>query len=384
MSRNKRVAVQIIDAHYGNEISHGICQYVSQHTPWEMRFSSCRDDFAVERLRVLVETWKPHGLITQFYRPKFDEIVKQHKMAAINVGGIESSEYQYVLPDNRNIGKIAAMYLLERRLPNWGFCGLAKMNFSMDRLAGFQGELQAHGFSPSILEIDYFKKTLLSESDIMRQWIPKLRKPIGILCCNDVLASLLVNTCVESGLRVPADVAVVGVDNDPLECSICRVPLTSVILPIRQIGFVAAQKLDEMMSRKTIPGAPILIPPHGIAQRKSSDAWFVEDAILTEAIKFIREHAAESINVSDVLSHVRISRRSLEYRFMNSLGRTPHEQIALSKMELAKDLLEKSNLKMVQLASRVGFSSYKAFRTTFIRLTGTAPLAYRTIAQQGR
>ena len=62
------------------------------------------------------------------------------------------------------------------------------------------------------------------------------------------------------------------------------------------------------MKGETPPREPIEIAPHGIITRHSTDVLSIEDEIIAEAAKFIRQHASEPISVEDVLSEVAMSR----------------------------------------------------------------------------
>ena len=53
----------------------------------------------------------------------------------------------------------------------------------------------------------------------------------------------------------------------------------------------------------------------------------MDDREVAAALRFIREHAGEPIQVQDVLSEVPISRRGLEVRFRSAVGRSIHDQI---------------------------------------------------------
>jgi LacI family transcriptional regulator len=178
-------------------------------------------------------------------------------------------------------------------------------------------------------------------------------------------------------LRCPDDLAVLGIENDELACSSCLPPLSSVELPAARIGQDAAATLDKMMAGQSPPAALVLIPPMGVVTRQSTDVVAVANPEVRDAIRYIREHAHEPIDVRDVLRAVPISRRALEIQFKQFLQRTPMQQIQFERVQRAKNLLLETDLSIAQLAERVGFSSPSLFWVIFRRFTGMGPKDYR-------
>ena len=144
-----------------------------------------------------------------------------------------------------------------------------------------------------------------------------------------------------------------------------------------EIGFRAAALLDKMMKGQKPPPAPIEVPPSGIVTRKSSDTFAVQDRNTADALHFIAAHATEPITVSDILTAVPMSRRSLERQFAEELGRTPREQILRTHVECAKRLLENTGLKLSTVAARSGFTPSQMFSRLFRQIEGVLPGEYR-------
>ena len=121
-------------------------------------------------------------------------------------------------------------------------------------------------------------------------------------------------------LRVPDDVAVVGVDNDELMCDVSSPPLSSVALSLEQAGYEAASALDVLMSGGRSTARIVLVEPTSVVARRSSEVILQEDPLVGVALRFIRDHARRGIGVPDVLDHLKVSRRTLERRFVAAMG----------------------------------------------------------------
>jgi LacI family transcriptional regulator len=173
-------------------------------------------------------------------------------------------------------------------------------------------------------------------------------------------------------------VAVLGVDNDEVLCSLSPPPLSSVILNPRRAGWEAAVLLDKLMrgSKLRADDHVCLIPPVGVATRQSTDILAVDDPKIASALRFIREHACEGIKVGDVLAHNPMARRVLEMRFQKLIGRTPRQELLRVKLSRVKELLVGTRFPVWQIAERVGLDA-NHLSVVFRQATGVGPRAYR-------
>ena len=78
---------------------------------------------------------------------------------------------------------------------------------------------------------------------------------------------------------MPDDVAVLGVDDDELLCSLMTPPLFSIIPDARGAGRLAGEPLDRLIDGGTAH-TENLLPPLGIAVRRSTDTLAVDDPLI--------------------------------------------------------------------------------------------------------
>jgi LacI family transcriptional regulator, galactose operon repressor len=174
---------------------------------------------------------------------------------------------------------------------------------------------------------------------------------------------------------------VIGVDNDELMCDLCDPPLTSIILDTDGTGYKAAELLDQMMSRRDVPGKAHLFKPLGIVPRTSTDSLAMADPEVVRAVQFIRRHACDGIAVADLLENVPLSRRVLEHRFAEQVGKSPHQQIVQTRLERVKDMLINTDLPLTTIASRCGFKHQEYMSVVFKKHVGLPPSEYRDTHQ---
>ncbi len=285
--------------------------------------------------------------------------------------------------DHRAEGALAAEHLLERGFTSFAFFGYPRFAWSGECQSGFTARLQAAGHSCQHYRraerVSWHHQQSSWEREVERvaQWIHSLPKPLGLMACNDFRGIQALDACRRAGIAVPEQVAVIGVDNEELVCKLAYPPLSSVVPNARSIGYKAATLLDRLMKGEPEPAVPLLIPPAEVITRLSTDVNAITDPNVAAAMLFIREHACEGIGVSDVLSHVPVSRSVLQRRFRSLLGRPIHRMIAGVRLQRAKQLLVETDLPLTVIAKRAGFSHAEYLNAAFRQAFGLPPGIYR-------
>ena len=229
-------------------------------------------------------------------------------------------------------------------------------------------ELAADGFSCAVFEDQDASSTTRRWTGIrprMDRWLLSLPKPVGIMCFHDERALPVLVTCERLGMRVPDDVALVSVGNDELLCQLSNPPLSSVDMDWSGSDLRRRDCCTRCSMGAKPPSEAILIPPRRIVVRQSSDIIAIEDSNVAKALRFIRQHADEGINVKQVLGEVSISRKTLERHFADLIGRSPREEITRVRIDRAKSLLEETELSVPAIARRVGFKRQTDFFDVF-------------------
>ena len=375
----KRIALLMgQDLGYCRGVFRGIHTYALHEKRWILR-----DVPPDEQILPSLREWQPQGIIAHLFDADFARRVLALKKPLVNITNtLVRLKAPFVEVDHLRVGQLAAEHFLERGYVNFGYLGSGWTGFSQQRERGFRRRLATAGHSLSSCYADYLPRPPLASSwktadRQVRDWLLALPKPAAILASNDVPARHLAETCRMLGLYVPEQVAVLGVDNDEVECLLCHPPLSSVVNPAEQIGYEAARLLDRLMSGRTPPRKPIYVRPTHVVTRQSTDVIAVADPDVSRAAAFIRDHAAEKIGVADVVLPLSMARRRLERRFRGCLGRTILEEIQRVRVERAKHLLAETDLPMPVVASRSGFSTPQRLAAVFRRATGQSPLVYR-------
>jgi LacI family transcriptional regulator len=261
--------------------------------------------------------------------------------------------------------------------------------YALRRAEAFTQYVQEQGFQcqthqmklPSWLQAPSWVEDWETEQPILVDWLKSLPKPVGLMTCDDTCGRQVLESCTVAGLRVPDDVAVVGVGNDELMCELCNPPLTSVAMDLEKVGYESARLLDRLMSGQLNGENCVHVQPVYVATRRSSDVIAQDDPCVVTAMRFIRDHAGRAIGVQDVVDAAGVSRRTLERRFLRALGRSIASEITQCRMERAKRLLLETNLPSYRVAEGAGFGTVTTYNRTFRRVAGFSPRRYRENGQ---
>ncbi len=363
---------------YARGLLHGIHNYSREHGGWSCYLGEQRRGEPAPRW---LAKWRGDGIIARIENAVIARVVRTLGVPAIDVSAARTiPELPYVETDDAAIAGLAVQHLLQRGFRHFGFCGDARFNWSKAREEHFHKQIDAAGFDCRIYHAPDAARRPIPwerEQEALARWLRSLPRPVGIMAAYDIRGREVLDVCREIGIKVPDEAAVLGVDNDELLCDLADPPLSSVIPDTRRTGYEAARLLDLMMSGQKIEPGAYLIPPLGIATRDSTDVLATDDADISTAVRFIRSHAAEGINVADVLRVVPLSRRVLEARFQKLLGRTPHEEITRTRLERVKELLTETDLSLTPIAHRTGYKHVEYLSVAFKRETGQSPGEYR-------
>ncbi|WP_165228928.1 AraC family transcriptional regulator [Aquisphaera insulae] len=322
------------------------------------------------------------GLIAHVANRALADAIERLGRPAVNVSGVlPELPFPRVMTDHREAGRLAARHLLDCGLRQFGFVGYPDHAFSIGREEGFREELAGAGFSASALRqrVPWRRDPtgLWSWNEALPLWLASLPRPVGILASHDPQGVQVSEACRQAGLKVPDDVAIVGVDDDDLLCELARPSLSSVALPSERIGREAAALLERLLDGAPPPAEPILLPPLGVVARQSSDILAIPDPEVAAAVRFIRDQGGRPLRVDDVLRAVPASRRGLERRFRKVLRRGIWEEIRRVQVDRGKALLSGTDLPMSEIARRAGFTDGRMLSVVFRQETGQTPTEFR-------
>lgn len=363
---------------YGRRLLQGITRYLGAHRPWSI-FLEQREIDTVPP--AWLRTWRGDGVISRWSHPRVAEVIGEIARCAVDVSDRRPPfGPPRIDSDDAAIGRLGAAHLLERGFRSYAYCGFGGELWSTRRRDAFLGAVAGAGHEGGAYESPWREPGAhLREDEQARigRWLATLPRPVGVMAANDVRGIDVLDACQRFGMKVPEEVAVLGVDDDALLCEVCSPTLSSAIPDIGRIGYEAAALLDRLMAGGAAAGPARSIPPLGVTTRLSTDAPRVDDPHLAAALRFIRENACHGISVGDVLGQVPLSRSTLERRFRAALGRSPQGEIRAVRIARAKQLLAETDHPMHRIAELVGIEHPEYFQVIFKREVGMTPGRFR-------
>lgn len=372
------VAIPKTGGHCRN-IIRGIFQFARQMPTWNLRMYTRGKDPD----RLLSEGWD--GCIW-LGGPLTDAVLASGSLAVVDVSNRQEIRCAYsVDTDDEAVGRMAATFFLEQGFGQFAFAGMREAAYSRRRETGFVREVERMGYPCStrmVWETDATEGGAERDpQEVSKAWLKDLPKPIGLFACSDAEAFALSRWAEAAGVRIPEDVALLGVDNDDLVCCLPRHPLSSIQLDGQGIGKSAAALLAAQLEGQAPTETHIVRPPLRVVLRDSCRGPWIADPHVRTAQAFIRAQALMGIRVPDVVRASGLNRRALEIRYREETGRTLNEGILAVRMELARHLVAESDLSMKQVAQRCAFRSAAHFATVFRQETGQSPTTYREHAK---
>ena len=357
----------------------GIAHYERTHQLW----TAFHDDQArVETEPYWLRSKKWDGVISRHTTPALVQVCTELKIPLVDLNDVDPYPgVPKIRPDNVGLGHLGAEHFLERGHQHFGFTGFSNDGWSCERRDGFLEALRLAGRKCNVFDVNYpgDLTPIWDEEQIasLEGWLKRLPKPIAIMACNDMRAQQIITAAQSCDILVPEEVAVLGVNNDPIRCELAYPPLSSVVPNAFQSGYCAAEVLAELLAGRKPKDYDQRIEPVGVVTRPSSDVLAIDDRNVATALSFIRQRACQGITVEQVMKHSFASRSQLEKKFRHFLGRSPQAEIRRVQVGKIRQLLFETDFPLKKIAELTGFEHVEYMCVLFKRLTGDSPGIYR-------
>jgi LacI family transcriptional regulator len=367
---------------YGKNLLRGIARYSKDHGPWTFcrMPGHYRETIGMDGILAWAKEWKADGIIGQFYN---NEEVRKFRQANIPVIAQDFKERFDDIPNitgaYRETGRLGAEYFLKKGFKNFAFYGFRNIVWSRERAEGFTERVREAGY-----DVHHYERTDSRAMDLwhykpsaLTRWLKSLPKPVALMTCDDNLGNHITEASRQIKIKIPEEVAVLGVDNDEMLCELSDPPLSSIGLDTEKKGYEAARLMHQMIDKKSDKYDDIVVQPTQVTTRVSTDIFASADKYIVDALKYIHDNLDKNLKVNQVLKEVPMSRRSLEKRFVLTTGYPVYEYIYNQRIEKFTQKLLETDMTIFEIALDLGLNDSKNIARQFKQIKGLTPVAYR-------
>lgn len=370
----------------GQDKLSGIFEYLSQGPRWNLAIYRTRHEFTAQTARDelargasgfivgIPETEDALASLAQTDKPVILMNVAPGPLVRRKSGCV------LVKSDAEAVGQEAARALLAQGVyKSYAFAGYrTDDDWSRERGRAYRDALQDAGFVGRMFDTDHFKGKTEDRATLIK-WLKSLPKPCGILAACDDRAYEIVDACRECGIRIPSEIGILGVNNDPLLCENASPRLSSVQPDFRREGYLAAQTLDRLMSARSpetlkpcnsSTSQPLLVGIRQIVHRESTYPLSNSGILVQKALSFIERNALRKFSVEDVARHLKISRSLLDLRFRELQHDTVHNAIIRARLEEVRRRLRSSTDTIEKISLDCGWANVNSLKNAFKRTFG--------------
>ena len=367
---------------FGRELLRGISRYAQIHGPW--LFITKHDFYygggsssssGLEDIEGAIIREAPLREMRKVLDLGVPTIVSNHLTTSL--------AWPHIITNCARIGQMGASHFLDCGFRHLAFCRSGDLYWSERRCNSFVEAVAQAGHDTHVYKLPSRRahQQWHVEQRLLADWLTALPKPVGVMAPTDDRALELVAACDAAGVKVPEEVAILGVDNDDLVCNMATVPISSVALDVKQAGYDAAALLHKLMKGKNPGRQEILVRPTHIEARRSTDISALEDTAVAEAVRFIHNKVHQPLQVADVARHVSVSQRSLFERFHRTLGKSVFEEITRVRIAKIAWLLETTPLSIKEISEIMNMPDETHLSRYFLARKGVSPIAWRKQVQ---
>lgn len=370
----------------GQDKLNGIFDYLSAGRRWQLIIYRTRQEFSAETVRHELAR-KADGFIVGI--PGSDDALSE--LAGSNVptvvmnvsgGGIEQrrKNIAFVKSDSEAVGREAAHTLLRQGVyKSYGYAGYRTDDaWSRERGAAFRDALAAAGFVGRMFDVTHYADKVEDKATILK-WLRALPKPCGVLAACDDRAFEILDVCREGDVKVPAEVGVLGVNNDPILCENTEPRLSSVQPDFIGEGRLAAELLERMMSGGTIAPENHLrkVGIRAIVHRESTVAQSEAGKFVQKVLAYISREAVKGIGVEDVARRFKVSRSLLELRFRELQRESVYEAMLRIRLDEVRRRLRQTDDPIANITAACGWQNPAPPKMLFKKRFGVSMRDYR-------
>ena len=329
--------------------------------------------------------WSGDGVLSMFLDEpvmnRFLESLVRRRIPIVDLFGIKMRKGMgAVIHDNEALGRLAAEHFRERGFRHAAFYAFEWTRQHDERYdsfaAAWHGERPMRWIWPKDPAWRQGRKAL---ADWTLRKLRSAPKPIAIYAYNSYNAAFLSRICIDNGIAVPHNVAILSANDTLIHNCRKSMPISGIDRDEERKYRTAVELLDRMMNGRADLNTVISIKPKGVITRRSTDVTAVDDETLRKATTMISHDMSAHFGPSQVAADLGISLRKLNAVSRKELGHSVLDEIVRLRIEEAKHLMLASDDKLASIAAATGFCNASYFSKVFRAVAGQSPRCWRQL-----
>ncbi len=375
----------------GREILYGVDRFARTHCNWRLRVVNFNVNGAVDDIR-RAETYGIDGIIAcGLEHQNVADYLRKSRIPLVGICCMpkmispRKDAVALVNIDDVGIGRHGAEYLYNLgRFRSYGFVSKndAEANYTYTcREEGFLSFLREKSVDAHVYRTaEGVDLGSLTDITMLAEWLKSLPTPAAVMAAHDVPATHVVEAAELAGIRIPEDLAVIGVDNDKVYCETSIPTLTSIMPNHIHVGELAAKALKKLMLSPAKAKSLVQITSpsnYKIIERQSTKPISPVAQLVNRAESFIRQNATRGISSADVAADLGVSRRLADLRFRQTTGKSILEAILERRFEEMKRLLRFTDIPVGKIIASCGFNTVSNAKSLFKKRYGMSMSEFR-------
>ena len=336
----------------------------------------------------ILKDWDGDGCIAMIESDETFEYLRSKNIPLIDLG---LRNHQIPIPrmitDNEKIGKLSAEHLREFGHKEIFVIDHGKNMMFKERLQSLQKHSKNNNCKVTVLKsASEIQNDIIFElEDILNKRGKKLRESsLGFFAYNDSIAADLISLCLRNDIRVPENIAILGVDNDDLIISSLVLGLSSVDSDQEGLGRSSAKLMHKLLNDESMQDKQEIYrhAPKGVITRRSTDCYAVRNPLVSNALHWIQNNFYKGIQATDVALAMDVTQQGLQKAFAKSYIRSPGNEIRHQRLEAVAFLLKTSNANLETIAKNCGFYSVNSLINSFRKKYNLTPGKFRELSKK--
>ena len=372
----------------GQRTLQGILRFIStRRVHWDIRIKRDSDEFGVQNVRRYPQ-WNIDGIIFGMTTPdnRLADSLEVIARGAAPIVAVDVRDHPalerrrsgiaFVNTDTDSVGRSAAEFLVGHgSYRSYGYVtDFHNRRWSVLRGESYTAAIARRGFACQTYRLPTLEH---DDFDALCRWLADLKKPAALFVAFDDRAVTVLEACRILGLRVPEDVAVLGVDDDELIDEHTDPPLSSVHPDHEKQGYLAAERLHALMSGKSGVPRQTFVPILKITPRRTTSVVANAGVLVQKALAFIDAHFGDGLDPTSIANELKVSRRLLDLRVSEITGTSVSNLIRDRQLDEVRHRLTHTSDTIARISSDCGFASPTYLKELFKRRFKTTMSDYR-------